>query len=83
MVVNDSRENNIFYLVHVESLKDVGKLEELQHEMKRYDWNILGLCQSRLLRAREKSTQEGHRLFWVAKTTYMSKVLGSLCTRTP
>ena len=78
-----ARNNITIDTWNVRTLKDVGKLEELQHEMKRYDWNILGLCESQLLKAGEKSTQEGHRLFWSAKTTYMSKVLGSLSTRTP
>ena len=32
--------------------------------MTRYNWNILGLCESRLLKAGEESTQEGHRLYW-------------------
>ena len=32
--------------------------------MTRYNWNILGLSESRLLKAGEKSTQEGHRLYW-------------------
>ena len=45
---------------NVRTLKDVGKLEELQHEMKRYDWNILGLCESRLLKAGEKKKKKKH-----------------------
>ena len=32
--------------------------------MARYNWNILVLCESRLLKAGEKSTHEGHRLYW-------------------
>ena len=39
-------------------------LEELEHELSRYNWNILGLYESRLPKAGEKSTQEGHRLYW-------------------
>ena len=58
-----ARSNITIGTWNVRTLKDVRKLEELQHEMKRYDWNILGLCESRLLKAGERSTQEGHRLF--------------------
>ena len=65
----------------VRTLKDVGKLEELQHEMKRYDWNILVShdCSRLERKARRKVTDYSG----VSKTTYMSKVLGSLSTRTP
>ena len=63
---------------NVRTLKDVGKLEELQHEMKRYDWNILGLCESRLLKAGEKSTQEGHRLFWSGQDNIYEQGVGLL-----
>ena len=55
-----ARNNITIGTWNVRTLKDVGKLAELQHEMKRYDWNLLGLCVSRLLKAGEKSTQEGH-----------------------
>ena len=60
------------------TLKDVGKLEELQHEMKRYNWNILGLCESRLLKAGEKGTQEGHRLFWSGQDNIHEQGVGLL-----
>ena len=29
------------------TLRPAGKLEELTHEMDRYHWNILGLCEMR------------------------------------
>ena len=51
-------------LGNVRTLKNTGKLEELEHELTRYNWNILGLCESRLLKVGEKSMQEGHRLYW-------------------
>ena len=68
---------------NVRTLKNVGKLEELQHEMKRYDWNILGLCESRLLKAGEKkkkkkNTQEGHRLFWSGQGNIHEQGVGLL-----
>ena len=59
-----ARSNTIIGTWNVRTLKDTGKLEELENELTRYNWNILGLCESRLLKAGEKSTQEGHRLYW-------------------
>ena len=73
-----ARSSIAFGTWNVRTLKDVGKLEELQHEMKRYDWNILGLCESRLLKAREKSTQEGHRLFWRGQDNIHEEGVGLL-----
>ena len=34
----------------------------MEHELTRYNWKILGLCESRLPTAGEKITQEGHRI---------------------
>ena len=46
------------------SLRAAGKVEELTHEMKRYQWNILGLCEVRWKNFGETSTPEGHKLFF-------------------
>ena len=58
------RSNTIIGTWNIRTLKNTGKLEELEHKLTRYNLNILGLCESRLLKAGEKSTQEGHRLYW-------------------
>ena len=73
-----ARNNITTGTCNVRTLKDVGKLEELQHEMKRHDWNMLGLCESRLLKAGEKSTQEGHQLFWSGQDNIHEQGLGLL-----
>ena len=49
---------------NVRSLRAAGKVEELTHEMKRYQWNILGLCEVRWKNFGETSTPEGHKLFF-------------------
>ena len=59
-----ARSNTTIGTWHVRTLKNTGKLEELEHELTGYNWNILGLCESRLLKAGEKNIQEGHRLYW-------------------
>ena len=48
----------------VRSLRAAGKVEELTHEMKRYQWNILGLCEVRWKNFGETSTPEGHKLIF-------------------
>lgn len=40
------------------------KLEELTHEMKRYRWNILGLCEVRWKNFGETSTPDAHTLYF-------------------
>ena len=59
-----ARSNTIIGTWNVRTLKNTGKLKELERELTRHNWNILGLCKSRLLKAGEKSMQEGHRLYW-------------------
>ena len=59
-----ARSNTIIGTWNARTLKNTAKMEELEHELTRYNWNILGLCESWLLKAGEKSTQEGHRLYW-------------------
>ena len=46
------------------SLRAAGKVEVLTQEMKRYRWNILGLCEVRWKDFGETSTPEGHKLFF-------------------
>ena len=49
-----ARSNTIIGTWNVRTLKNTGKLEELEHKLTRYNWNILGLCESRLLKAGEE-----------------------------
>ena len=50
---------------NVGSLRAAGKVEELTHEMKRYRWNILGVCEVRWKKNfGETSAPEGHKLFF-------------------
>jgi hypothetical protein len=48
----------------VRTLRTAGKLEELTHEMNRYRWNILGLCEVRWKNFGETTTLEGHKLYF-------------------
>ena len=49
---------------NVRTLREHGKVEELTHEMNRYCWNILGLCEVRWKNMGETSTHEGHKLYY-------------------
>ena len=52
-----------YHTWNVKTLTNTGKVEEPEHDLTRYR-NILGLWESLLLKAGEKSTQESHRLYW-------------------
>ena len=47
--------------------KAAGKFQELTHEMVRYRWNILGLCEMRWKKFGETTTEEGHKVFFSGK----------------
>ena len=49
------------------TLRPAGKLQELAHEMDRYRWNILGLCEMRGRNFGETTTEEGHKVFFSGK----------------
>ncbi len=51
----------------VRTLHAVGKLEELEHEMERYHWNILGLSETRWKNQGETTTNEGHKFYYSGK----------------
>ena len=59
-----ARNNITIGTWNIESLRAAGKVEELTDEMKRYRWNILGLCEVRWKNFGETSTPEGHKLFF-------------------
>ena len=59
-----ARNNITIGTWNVRTLRTTGKLEELTHEMSRYRWNILGLCETRWKNFGESSTLEGHKLYF-------------------
>ena len=46
---------------------NTGKLLKLTHEMDRYRWNILGLCEMRWKNFGETTIEEGHKVFFGGK----------------
>ena len=44
------------------TLRPAWKLQELTHEMDRYRWNILGLCEMRWKNIGETTTEDGYKV---------------------
>ena len=49
------------------TLRAAGNLQELTHEMDRYRWNILEICEMRCKNFGETKTDEGHKVFFSGK----------------
>ncbi|CAM1308842.1 Uncharacterised protein r2_g1901 [Pycnogonum litorale] len=52
---------------NVRTLYADGKLIELEYEMQRYRWNVLGLAEMRWSNTGEMTTDDGHKLWWSGK----------------
>ena len=62
-----TRSNISIGTSNVRTLRPPGKLEELTHEMRRYRWSVLGLCEVRWRNSGETTTQDGHKLYFSGK----------------
>ena len=51
------------------------------HEMDRYRWNILGLCEMRWKNFGETTTEEGHRVFFSGKEDKHEHGVGFFCSQ--
>ena len=60
------------------TLWQTGKLEELTHEMSRYHWNLLGLCETRWTDIGETTTLEGHKIYYSGKQDKHEEGVGFL-----
>ena len=61
------RDNITIGTWNTRTLRTAGKLRELTHEMDRYRWNFLGLCEMRWKNSGETTTEEGHKVFFSGK----------------
>ena len=73
-----ARNNITIGTWNVRTLREAGKVEELTHEMNRYRWNILGLCEMRWKNIGETSTQEGHKLYFSGRDDTHEQGVGFL-----
>ena len=53
-------------------------MEELTHEIQRYKWNILGLCEVRWKNRGEITTLEGHKFYYSGKEDKHEQGVGFL-----
>ena len=63
---------------NVRTLRPDGKMEELTHEIQRYKWNILGLCEVRWKNRGEITTLEGHKFYYSGKEDKHEQGVGFL-----
>ena len=61
------RDNITIGTLNTRTLRAEGKLHELTHEMDRYRWNILRLCEMKWKNFGETTTEEGHKVFFSGK----------------
>ena len=61
------REDITIATWNVRTLRAAGKMEELLHEMDRYKWSTLGLCEMRWKKSGETPTDGGHRMYFSGK----------------
>ena len=61
--LNCGRDNIIVGTWNTRTLRTAGKLQEPTHEMDRYRWNILRLCETREKNFGETTTKEEHKVF--------------------
>ena len=73
-----ARDNIIIGTWNVRTLSVIGKLEKLTHEMNRYRWNILGLCEMRWKNFGETSTLDGHKLYFSGREDKHKEAVGFL-----
>ena len=82
-IIKDSRKrHHTNGTWNTRTIRAAGKLQELTHEMDRYRWNILGLCEMRWKIFGETTTDEGHKVFFGEKRINTSRALDFLFTRT-
>ena len=52
---------------NVRTLNGEGKLQQLEHEMDRCRWNVLGIVEIRWLGNGEMTTEKGHKIWFSGK----------------
>ena len=49
---------------NVRTLHRCGKVEELEHELRRYQWQVIGLSEVRWTGIGETTTEDGHKIWF-------------------
>ena len=72
------REDITIATWNVRTLRAAGKVEKLLHEMDRYKWSIVGLCEMRWKKSGEIRTDGGHRVYFSGKEDKYEQGVGFL-----
>ena len=67
---------------NVRTLSQTGKLEELTHELEKYRWDMVGLCEARWKNFGEHLTEEGHVLYYSGEIDKHTNGVGLLVNKT-
>jgi len=75
------RNNIAIATWNVRTLAQSGKLKELTHEMERYNWHIVGLCEARWLHSGVFQTDEGHAFYYSGQENKRANGVGFLVNK--
>lgn len=75
------RENITIATWNVRTLAQAGKLKELTHELERYTWHVVGICEARWKNFGEHTTEEGHVLFYCGEADKHTNGVGFLINK--
>ena len=76
--INARRNNTVVGTWNVRTLNGPGKVDELTHTMNRYKWNVIGLCETRWKGMGERTTHEGHKLYFSGRDDRHEEGVGFL-----
>ena len=66
---------------NVRTLYACGKVNELEHELKRYQWDILGLVEMRWTGFGETTSEDGHKIWYSGEETQHERGVGFIVRR--
>ena len=66
---------------NVRTLAQTGKLQELTHELERYTWHIVGLCETKWKNLGKHRTTEGHILYYIGELDKHANGVGLLVNK--
>ena len=76
-----ARDKTVIGTWNVRTLRTAGRIEQLEHEMTRYNWQVLGLCEVRMKQFGESRTQEGHKFFFSGREDKHQEGIGFLVNK--
>ncbi|XP_068248003.1 craniofacial development protein 2-like [Palaemon carinicauda] len=75
------RDNVAIATGNVRTLAQTGKLQELTHELEKYTWHVVGLCEVRWKNYGEHLNEEGHVLYYSGEMDKHTNGVGFLVNK--